>query len=392
VDRVCGRVGRWSCGVKVLQLSSDWKWTGPAAPMLQLLLAQRELGHEVELACAEAGPETDPSLAGQARAAGVSPLLTLDCARGVSWRRDTPDVLRLRALLEERRFEVVHVWHTRDHVLALRAASRLRRAGRVRVVRSVKSALPIRNLPWNRWLFGPGSDGLVCVSPDAARGNVRLRGGRPLLGAFGAVDLERFQPGPPDPEVPKSLSLEPGHRVVGIVARAQRHRRFDLLLEAAARLVAADPATRLLVVGRGTHIRTTAHEPAARLGIADRVIFAGYRGDDYPDVLRCIDVFTFLVPGSDGGCRALLEAAACGLPAVATRRGALPEIVVDGETGLLVEERVDALAAAWRALLDEPRRRKHMGAAARQRALRHFDPIGLAEQVIGLYRETFRIS
>jgi hypothetical protein len=50
VDRVCGRVGRWSCGVKVLQLSSDWKWTGPAAPMLQLLLAQREQGHEVELA------------------------------------------------------------------------------------------------------------------------------------------------------------------------------------------------------------------------------------------------------------------------------------------------------------------------------------------------------
>jgi glycosyltransferase involved in cell wall biosynthesis len=378
--------------VKVLQLSSDWKWTGPAAPMLQLLLAQREQGHEVEIACAEAGPQTDPSLAGRARAAGASPLLTLGCARGVHWRRDTPDVLRLRALLEERSFEIVHTWHTRDHVLALRAAARLRRAGRVRVVRSVKSALPIRNLPWNRWLFGPGSDGLVCVSPETARRNARLRGGRPLLGAFGAVDLERSRPGPPHPEVPKSLGLEPGHRVVGIVARAQRHRRFDLLLEAAARLVAADPAARLLVVGRGTHIRTTAHEPAARLGIADRVIFAGYRSDDYTDVLRCIDVFTFLVPGSDGGCRALLEAAACGLPAVATRRGALPEIVVDGETGLLVDERVDAVAAAWRALLDDPARRAKLGAAARERALRHFDPNRLADQVIALYRETFRVS
>jgi glycosyltransferase involved in cell wall biosynthesis len=378
--------------VKVLQLSSDWKWTGPAAPMLQLLLAQRDLGHEVELACAEAGPETDPSLARRAREAGAAPLLTLGCARGVHWRRDTPDVLRLRALLEQRRFEIVHTWHTRDHVLALRAAAGLRRAGRVRVVRSVKSAEPIRNLPWNRWLFGPGSDGLVCVSPAAAQRNARLRGGRPLLGAFGAVDLERFRPGPPHPEVPKSLSLEPGHRVVGIVARAQRHRRFDLLLEAAARLVAADPAARLLVVGRGTHIGATAHEPAARLGIADRVIFAGYRSDDYTDVLRCMDVFTFLVPGSDGGCRALLEAAACGLPAVATRRGALPEIVVDGQTGVLVEERAPALAAAWRALLDDPVRRAAMGAAARERALRHFDPSRLAEQVLSLYQETFRVS
>ena len=53
-------------------------------------------------------------------------------------------------------------------------------------------------------------------------------------------------------------------------------------------------------------------------------------------MLRASDVFTFLVPGSDGTCRALLEAAACGIPAV-TRRGALPEIVLHGETGLVVE-------------------------------------------------------
>ena len=53
------------------------------------------------------------------------------------------------------------------------------------------------------------------------------------------------------------------------------------------------------------------------------MIFAGYRDRDYVDVLRAADVFTLLVPGSDGTCRALLEATACGLPAVTTRRGAL---------------------------------------------------------------------
>ena len=89
---------------------------------------------------------------------------------------------------------------------------------------------------------------------------------------------------------------------------------------------------------RGTHIEETAVQPAARLGIADRVLFAGYRAGDYADVLRCCDVFTFLVPGSDGGCRALLEAAACAIPAVTTRRGALPDLVEDGRTGLLVTQ------------------------------------------------------
>jgi len=353
--------------------------------MLHLLGGQRARGDEAELVCAEAPPEAESSLLENARSLGVRPLLGLEPSRGVHPLRDTGDARRLRALIEERAFDVVHTWHTRDHALALRAAARSRRAGRTRVVRSYKLAEPIPANPWNRWLFGPGTDGLVCVSQAAACANARLRGGRPTIAAFGAVDVERFRPEPPDKAVRESLGLEPSHRVVGIVARAQRHRRFELLLEAMARLASADPSARLLVVGRGTHIQETAIEPAARLGIADRVVFAGYRGGDYADVLRSIDVFTFLVPGSDGGCRALLEAAACGIPAVATRRGAIPEIVLDGETGVLVDERPEDLAEAWLGLLDDAGRRARLGGAARRRAESHFTPARLAGDVAGLY-------
>src|SRR5206468_3323523 len=112
----------------------------------------------------------------------------------------------------------------------------------------------------------------------------------------------------------------------------------------------------------------------------------GYRTDDYADVLRCCDVFTFLVPGSDGGCRALLEAAACGIPAVTSRRGALPELVEDDRTGILVDEEPERLAAAWQALLDDPRRRAQMGRAARARAEREFSPERLVARVDALYR------
>jgi glycosyltransferase involved in cell wall biosynthesis len=200
------------------------------------------------------------------------------------------------------------------------------------------------------------------------------------------VDLARFAPAPSDKAVRDSLGLAPEHRVIGIVARAQRHRRFELLLEAAARLVRSDATVRLVVIGRGTHIEQTAVQPAARLGIADRVLFAGYRTDDYADVLRCCDVFTFLVPGSDGGCRALLEAAACGIPAVTSRRGALPELVEDGRTGILVDEEPERLAAAWQALLDDPRRRAEMGRAARARAEREWSPEQLVARVDALYQ------
>ena len=371
--------------MKILQLTSDWKWTGPAAPMVQLASAQRDAGHDVSLVCAPAPPESEPSLRARASEAGFPPVLELERGRGVRPWRDRADTERLRSLLERRVFDIVHTWHTRDHMLALRAADALRRSGRTRIVRSYKLAEPISRWPWNRWLFGPGSDALACVSEVAAAANRRLRGGRPVAAVYGAVDLQRFSPAPPDPAVRESLGLDPDHRVIGIVARAQRHRRFDLLLEALARLARRDARVRLVVVGRGTHIEQTAVRPAARLGIADRVVFAGYRSDDYVDVLRCFDVFTFLVPGSDGGCRALLEAAACAIPAVTSRRGALPELVADGTSGIVVDEDPDQLGAAWQELLEDPARRAAMGRAARVRAESEFSAHRLVARVDALY-------
>jgi glycosyltransferase involved in cell wall biosynthesis len=369
--------------VRVLQLSSDWKWTGPAEPMLRLADGLLERGCRVALACPPAPPEATGSLAEEAERAGFPPLLRLERARGVRPLAGR-DVARLRDLVAREPVDVIHTWHTRDHVLALRA--RGRGAGPA-IVRSWRVAGPIPPTPWNRWLFGSRTHGLLCVSPETACRNAPLRRGLPIRGVFGAVDLARFHPEPPDPGVRAGLGLAASDRVVGIVARVQAHRRFDLLLEAARRLFLVDPRSKLLVVGRGTRRAELAEEPSRRLGIADRVVFAGYRKADYAQVLRAIDVFTFLVPGSDGTCRALLEAAACGIPAVVSRRGALPEIVRHGETGLVVDEDPDALCGAWAALLADEPRRLALGRAARVRAEAVFTPARLADEVLALYAE-----
>jgi glycosyltransferase involved in cell wall biosynthesis len=305
----------------------------------------------------------------------------------VSWWRDRVDARRLADAVREGDFDIVHCWHTRDHVLAIRALAARRRAGITRLVRSYRESEPISDWPWNRWLFGSGSDALLCVSPGTAERNGRLRGPRSVLGAFGAVDPVRFQPRAPSAIVRESLGLRPEHRIIGIVARIQRRRRFDLLLAAMSRLAQRDENARLLVIGRGTHSEAVAKIPAARLGISDRVVFAGYREADYVDTLCAADIFTYIAPGSDGTCRALLEAAACGLPAVVIDRGALPEIVVDGETGLVADADPGALCAGWQRLLDEPSLRTSMGAAARRRAQLHFSSARLAEQVEDLYRD-----
>ena len=176
--------------------------------------------------------------------------------------------------------------------------------------------------------------------------------------------------------------------LIGVVARMQPHRRFDLLFEALGRVVKDEPDIRLVLIGRGTRQDEVADRPVSELGLSNHVIFAGYRVEDYADVLGALDIFTFLVPGSDGTCRALLQAAAIGLPLVGSKRGAIPEIISNGQTGLVVSEEAGALATAWTTLIRDPDRRREMGQAAGQEAAIRFLPDRFAAWMERFYEES----
>lgn len=398
--------------MKVLQLVSDWKWTGSAQPMLVLMGALRQRGHRVELVCPEPPPGAGRSLAQEARRRGLGPIETVEAERS-AWRwGDADHVRRLAHWLASDAiggpFEIVHCWHSRDHVLAARALSRGPWLGRsssgvhtthsTRIVRSWPRSAAIRPWPWNRWLFGRACDGLLCVSRDAASKNRRVRPEGPLAAMPGAVDLASLslssgasEAGAVDARGARQLlGLPEDAFLIGIVARMQTHRRFDLLLAAMARLVIAHPEAHLVIFGRGTRAQELVAKPARALGLERNVVLAGYRTDDYARLLAAMDLFTYLVPGSDGSCRALREAAALGLPLVGTRRGAIPEIIVEGETGLLVDEDPAALAGAFSALICDPVRRRAMGEAARRDAHVRFEPEHLAELAEQFYASVWR--
>jgi glycosyltransferase involved in cell wall biosynthesis len=123
---------------------------------------------------------------------------------------------------------------------------------------------------------------------------------------------------------------------------------------------------------------------AERLGVSDRVVFAGYR-DDVPALLAGCDVFC-LPSFAEGLPLVVLEAMAQGKPVVATPVGGTAELVVHGETGLLVPPGdADALAAALAELLDDPSAAARMGAAGRARVLAEFSAAAMVERVLGLY-------
>jgi glycosyltransferase involved in cell wall biosynthesis len=202
-----------------------------------------------------------------------------------------------------------------------------------------------------------------------------------------AVDLTRFNSQRNYKDMRLLFGIPSASPVVGIVARFQRYRRTDILLEALSHLTKDIPEVRLLLVGQSSQMQRSVIEPMKRLGIESHVILAGYRMDDYVDTLACIDVFCLLTPGSDGTARALREAMAMGKPTVVTDKGMLPELIQDGTTGFVVQEDPEALYHALLTLLKDKRLRTAMGKAAHEMAHGEFRLERQAEEVEAFYQK-----
>ena len=154
--------------------------------------------------------------------------------------------------------------------------------------------------------------------------------------------------------------------MIGSIANFKAAKDHATLLRAAVRVRQAVPGVRLLLVGQGP-LEARTRRLAAELGLADTVVFAGFR-DDARRLAAAFDVFT-LSSTYEGLPIALVEAMALGRPAVVTDVGGTSEVVTDGDDGLLVPPRDPvALADGLVRLLHNPDLRARIGAAARARA------------------------
>ncbi len=373
--------------MKVLHLYSNWRWTGPAEPALNLAAALMRAGWDLTFACGEAPRGSLNAIVPEALKRGVPVRTGLALSKHMNPFTNYPDGRRLRSWLRAEPFDIIHCHLRNDHIVAALAARRM--PGRPVVVRSCYAGDGPHGY-WEGRLAREFTDGLLVLSERARRHAVE-RVGLPADRAWlfdTAIDLERFNPERGLGNRRAEWGLGPDNFAIGIVARVQWRRRFDVFLKAIALAHQQLPDLRALIVGRGTHIKTIAVEPARRMGLGSVVIFPGYQtGDDYVRTLASLDAKVFLVPGTDGSCRAVREAMAMGLPVIASRRGILPELVGDGERGLVVDDTPEGLAAAIVALAREPERRKALGANARRYALQHFSLERQAEVVGAAYRE-----
>ena len=351
--------------MRIVHLVIGGEVAGGQMVALRLARAARERGDKVSFVAPERGPFTELA-ASEGFGVDVLPLRR-SFQLGTAWR--------LARLLRRRRADVLHT-HT---LAAANVLARLAgRAARVPVV----SHLHIENhfRPATRPLLARLDNAtarlaarLLAVSGDTRRAYERQGYPRGRIEVvYNGVDV---------PANGGFRRNDPAR--IGEIARLCDVKGQRELLQAVARL----PEARLVLAGRdleqGGAFQDALERESERLGIRERVEFGFH--DDVPALLESLDVVA-LPSWTEGLPIVLLEAMAHARPVVATPVGGTPELVTDGETGLLVPPRdPEALATALRRLLEDPELARRLGEAGRARVAERFTAAGQAQRILAIY-------
>jgi glycosyltransferase involved in cell wall biosynthesis len=294
---------------------------------------------------------------------------------------------QLMRLIRRERFSVVHTHSTKAGVLGRLAAWLCRTPVIVHTIHGFSSndfmSAPRRRayLAIER-LVRPLTHEFLAVAPEVAREAVEKRLAAPgsISVAASAVELDRIPVGP-EPEIRRELGIPAEVALVGTVGRIDVQKAPLDFVRMAARVAAAHPHTRFVMVGDGP-LASEAREEARRLGVT--VLFLGFR-PDAARIAACFDVFV-ISSLYEGLGRALTEALGSGRPVVATAVNGVVDLVEPGATGLLAAPRdPQGLADNVIWLLDHPREAGLMGAAGQARVRAAFEPAAMCALIERTY-------
>jgi glycosyltransferase involved in cell wall biosynthesis len=360
--------------------------------MLPLLGGLVEEGHEVHVACRVT------SFGDILSEAGLQ-VHDLPITRRVTPLEDFKAYRRLKYLIREGEYDIVHTHNPKDGVLGRAAAWKL---GVPAVIHTCNGFyFSHRSGGLKKWLVlraerfaGKRCHLVVFVNSDdlALAAAKKIVGTRKARLIYNGVDLERFKPGE-DVGLRDELGIPEGAIVLGYIGEIKKERNLDVMVEAAARLLPARSDLYLVMVGDSSmepqepeRLKRLASGPGP--GFADRLIFTGYRFD--PErFYRIFDVYV-LPSTREGFGVTLIEAMATGVPVVACRVRGPREIIDDGLNGVLVDDRDPAqLADAIAFYLEAPEAASNYTRLALEKVRRDFDH---ATMRCKLYEEYHRLT
>jgi glycosyltransferase involved in cell wall biosynthesis len=333
--------------LRVLHTESSLGWGGQENRTLNEMIGMRERGHEMLLAC-----QPGAKLGARAREAGFgvyeAPMRSA---------LDLPAILRLRRFMRQTQADIVNCHSGRDTQVAGIAARLLPR--RPRIVRTRHLALPITS----RYTYSVLPDHVVTVSRFVE--SYLVSAGVPsgiITTVPTGIDFARYDRANIAGNLRAELGLAPDTPLVGTVAILRNKKGHQDILDAVPAVLDQYPETHFVFAGDGPQWEKLRKRIAADC-LGERVHMLGLRRD-VTNILAALDIFV-LPTHQEALGTAFIEAGAMGLPVVATAVDGVPEVVVDGRTGLLVPLRDgSAIARAICTLLADMEYRKKLGTAA----------------------------
>jgi len=293
-------------------------------------------------------------------------------------------VLRVRKFLRAHGVRVIHAYMFNPNMLA--ALVKLTMPG-LRLI-TTRRDMGYWHGPhhWAAWrLVNRITYRVIAVSEEVKAQSMKMESlaEKKIVAIPNGLDVAAYDPD--DTEIAEDLRHLRDRFVVGILAMIRPEKRHDLFIEAARLIGDRISNIHYLVVGPGyPEVVARVRQQVAQAGLSERFTFTGDRRD-IAQVLKAFDV-SVLCSDTEGMSNTLLESIAMGRAVVATRVGGNPEVIRDGDNGLLVSAgKADELAAAIFRLHDDRELRSRLAARARQTALEKYDVHVMVERICAVY-------
>jgi glycosyltransferase involved in cell wall biosynthesis len=350
------------------------------------------------LAGIDDGPEGN--LHDEARAAGVDLQLMRELVRPIAPLRDTITLAKLTAFCRRGRYDIVHTHSSKAGILGRLAA---RAAGVPIVVHTLHSLVFGEHATrFQNGLFivlkrtvAPLTHRFISVCDATRRGALAKGIGSPerhcvIYSGFPIEPFLRIREELSVAEAKRRAGLDPGHLVVGKVARISQQKGHDHFVEAARLIAAAEPRARFLLVGDGNR-RQLIEDRIDELGLRERFVLAGLVPPEaVPALMQAMDVVVH-TSVREGLARVIPQAAAVGKPVVGFALDGTPEAIQDGVSGFCARpyDAADVAARVLEILPDEERRRR-MGEAGRAFAAANFPVQVMVDRINAVYLDLVR--
>lgn len=355
--------------LRILHTESSQGWGGQEIRILTEARGMQDRGHEVLIgACAKS------QLLPAATKLGLRTVVLPMQRKGIT------EMLGVRGWLagNHGNFDVINTHSSTDSWLV--ALARATIPGCPPILRTRHVSTPLNGNFATRWLYRNAIEHIV-VTGEALRRQLHEQNGFPLehmTSIRTGIDLGRFRPASKG-DMRKLLGV-PDRTVIGILATLRSWKGHDYLLDAVSALRGSFPDLCLLVVGDGPR-RAHLEGRTDEMGLRDIVRFAGNQ-ENAEQWLATMDLFVLPSYGEEGVPQAIMQAMACGLPVISTGVGAIAEVVIADQTGLLVPCRDSpALANAISRLLRDPARCRQFSGAALDHARANFGIHDMLDQM-----------